>query len=347
MERTDKKLEYQMKRQATSLQTGKMPGNTELMISTGSTLLDLAISGERKYGGGIPGGVLVELFGPEGSGKTVLLCEIAGAIQRQSGDIMFNDPEARLNNKFAELFDFDTSSIVVNQPDTVTEVITSVQKWKPKTEAKVHGIMTDSLAALSTSMEMDNEDGDKMGMRRAKEFSEGLRKICRILQQKNYIMVCSNQIRVNAGASAYAEQFTTPGGKAMGFYSSLRLRFHKPDKIMKEKTIGGKTWKEAVATKVKVECYKNSISVPYRSAEVYINFNYGIDDIRANLQFVKDYTGSKIYIVDKDTPLSNVMETAIEMVETRGLEKQLKKETIRLWLVIQEKFKTNRKKKVR
>jgi recombination protein RecA len=320
-------------------------GNDEIMISTGSTLLDLAISGKRKKGGGLPGGILVEIFGPESSGKTVLLCEIAGAIQRKSGDVLFHDPEARLNKQFAKLFDFNTDSIEINEPDTVTEMIESIRNWKPK-EGTINGIFADSLAALSTRLELDDENGDKMGMRRAKEFSEGLRKVCRILKQNNYLMVCSNQIRDNADAMAFGEKFSVPGGKAMAFYSSVRLRFFKPEKEYKKKSIAGKEVKKVIGTKVKVDVYKNSVDAPYRSAELYIMFDYGIDDIRANLQYLKNFSKEKVYHVGEKT-LNISLEKSINMVEEQGLEKTLKREVIKLWEQIDKEFEQNRKKKTR
>jgi len=93
-------------------------GDFGTIISTGSTLLDLAISGGRVRGGGLPGGILVEAFGPSGSGKTVLLSEIAGAVQRQNGEIMFADPEARLNKQFAAMFGLDLKDDDYSRPDT-------------------------------------------------------------------------------------------------------------------------------------------------------------------------------------------------------------------------------------
>ena len=349
MKRTNKKtsLAVQMKRHSKKKLEKKLyDGNTETMISTGSTLLDLAISGGRKRGGGLPGKILVEIFGPPGSGKTVFLCELAGAIQRAGGDIMFNDPEARLNKQFASMFDLDTKEISINQPDTVTEVINGIKNWKPKTKAKVHGIMTDSLAALSTKLEMDDPKGDKMGMRRAKEFSEGLRKICRILNQKNYLMVCSNQLRQKADAQKFEEQFTTPGGKALGFYASVRLRVFSPSKVKKKKTINEKEISRITGVKVKVEVYKNSVDAPYRTADVYIQFDYGIDDIRANLQYLKDFNKTTVYCLNKRS-LGDSMEKAISKIERLQLESELKEAVIDLWEEIENKFKVKRIKKRR
>ena len=109
-------------------------GNTETMISTGSTLLDLAITGGRVHGGGLPGGILVEIYGPKGCGKTVLLCEIGGAVQRQGGEVLFGDPEARLNKQFAKIFDLDADSMDYRMPDKVPELFGAVREWEPGTE---------------------------------------------------------------------------------------------------------------------------------------------------------------------------------------------------------------------
>lgn len=349
MKRTNKKPELasQIRRHSKKKETSKpYAGNTETMISTGSTLLDLAISGGRKRGGGLPSKILVEIFGPPGSGKTVLLCEIAGAIQRIGGDIMFNDPEARLNKQFASMFDLNTKKIIINQPDTVTEIIDGIKVWKPKTKAKVHGIATDSLAALSTKLEMDDPKGDKMGMRRAKEFSEGLRKICRIINQKNYLMVCSNQIRQNAGAGKFEEQITTPGGKALAFYASVRLRVFSPIKVKKKIKIKGKEVTRVTGVKAKIEVYKNSVDAPYRTADIYIQFDYGIDDIRANLQYLKDFNKTTTYCLYKKS-LGDSMEKAISTIERLNLEKELKEAVIDLWEEIEEMFKVKRIKKRR
>lgn len=323
----------------------ELDGDMTKTISTGSTLLDLAISGGRKRGGGIPSGILVEIFGPSGSGKTVLLCEIAGGVVRQGGDVMFNDPEARLNKQFARLFDLDIHSIEYSQPNTVPEVFKPIRKWSPK-EGKVNGIFTDSLAALSTDLEMDKEEGDKMGMRRAKEFSEELRKTCRILSEKNLLLVASNQLRENT--SGFGPKYKSPGGEAIGFYSSLRLRtlFPKEPKIISKKTIAGKEVSRVVGVKINVEVFKSSVWEPYRTAPLIIYFNYGIDDIRANLQFIKDYTKATSYELDGQI-LGQSMDKAIQVVEGADLERTIRRNVIDLWEEIEEKFKVERKAKKR
>jgi protein RecA len=321
--------------------------NLERTISTGSTLLDLAIAGGRTREGGLPGGMLVEIFGPSQTGKTVLLCEIAGDIQRKGGAIKFSDPEARLNKQFAKLFDLDIDTIEYDRPNTVPEVFAPIHTWEPKGEKGViHGLVADSLAALSTDLEMEKEDGDKMGMRRAKEFSEQLRKAARVIASKNLLVVCSNQVRENADAGPYGAKYSTPGGLAVGFYASTRLRMMGSEKLYKETTFKGKKVKKVVGIKTMVEVFKNSVWESFHQAPVYIQFDYGIDDVRANLQYIKDYSGKSFYSLG-ETKLSNEMAEAISLIEENEWEGQLKEQVIDLWNSIEKKMATTRKPKQR
>lgn len=321
----------------------KLEGNTEQMISTGSTLLDLAITGGRIRGGGIPGGILVEIFGPSGSGKTVLLCEIAGAIKRAHGEVMFKDPEARLNKQFAKIFDLDIDTIQYDTPNTVPEVFKPVRDWEPDNTKIINGVFADSLAALSTDMEM--EDSDKMGMRRAKEFSEELRKTCRIITKNNLLMVCSNQVRENIGVK-FGLKYKSPGGEAMGFYSSLRLRIIGASKIKKKIIVAKKEVFRVIGVEANIEVFKSSIWAPYRQALVTILFDYGIDDIRDNLQYLKTFKKLPFYEINENK-VGKSIEDAIEVVEDADLEKELKEEVIDLWEFIEGKFKQERKPKKR
>ena len=343
------KLSEQMKRnnapkEKAVIEEEVLEGNTEIMISTGSTLLDLAICGGRKRGGGIPGGIFVDVFGPSGAGKTVVLCVIAGDIMRKGGDVRFDDPEARLNTEFSKLFGLNMEEISYATPDKVTEIFENIRNWQPKSATAINGTFTDSLAALSTDMEMDKDDGDKMGMRRAKEFSEGFRKNARILKEKNYIMVASNQVRDNQDmANKFSPKFKSTGGQAIGFYASLRLRVSNPEKIFKEVKVAGKTVKRAIGVQSTFEVFKNSTWKPYRNAPVTIIFDYGIDDIRENLQYLKDYTGASKYMIN-DTELNVSLDKSISLVEEKGLQQQLKNAVIDLWEDIESKFSSERKK---
>ncbi len=350
MERTRKKpLSAQIKekhekeKESPSVNPNEYDGDSKHVISTGSTLLDLAISGGRFQEGGIPSGILVEIFGPPSAGKTVLLCQIAAGIQKRGGQIMFHDPEARLDKQFAKLFGVEIDDIDYTTPDTIPQVFESVRKWHPEKDNTIHAVLADSLAALSTDMEMGDK-GDKMGMRRAKEFSEELRKTCRIIKQQNLLMICSNQIRQNLDAGPWGQKYKSPGGESIGFYSSLRLRCKNPKKINKKRTIAGTEHKRVVGTETEIEVFKSSVWEPFHSAPVSIIFDYGIDQIRDNLKFIKDNTKNTTYMIG-DQKLDKSIFQSIRIIEEDALEQELKKEVIELWNEIEDKFKEERKPK--
>jgi protein RecA len=315
--------------------------NWGCMISTGSTLLDLAICGQRKKWGGLPTGILVEIAGESSSGKTALLTEIAARGQKKGGDIFFCDPEARLDKEYAEITGLNIRDLGhYEQPDTVTEVFELYNGWGVDPEVP-NVFACDSLAALSTKMEM--EDGDKMGMRRAKEFSEGLRKTCRSFAKKNVLMVCSNQIR-DGGPNGSK---TIPGGNAVPFYSSVRMRVspgYPKSKIVKEKTIRGAKQKKVIGIQSLVKITKNSLDDPFREVPIFLVFGYGIDDVRGNLTWYKESNNSKKFLLPDGTEQSSI-DKAIEYVEENGLEKKLRIAVRKLWLEIEESFKTQRKPK--
>jgi recombination protein RecA len=320
--------------------------NVDQVISTGSTLLDLAISGKRRYGGGMPGGIVVEIFGPSGVGKTALLAELCASAQTKGGDVQFNDPEARLDMEYSRIYGMELNKKNYDQPRTVLEVFKNIRKWKPSgEEGAIHVSANDSLAALSTDLEMDNDEGDKRGQRRAKEFSEGFRKTIGTVAANNWLIVCSNQIR----QGEYG--VTTPGGEAIKFYSSTRIEI-KPAKSSKiEKTtkvdIEGtaKEVSKIIGIRSMCKVVKSSVDEPYREAPISILFGYGLDDVRENLQYVKDMTGSTKY--NCITKEYQSMENAIRHIEENKLELKLKNKVIGIWEKIESAFDTNRKKKDR
>jgi len=348
MERAKKpeKLSQQMKKRVEKpiVKKEKYPdGDFGQVISTGSTLTDLAISGGRIRGGGIPGGIFMEVFGPESSGKSALLCEIGGNIQRQGGLIQYHDPESRLDRQFSQMFGVSIDDENYHQPNTVTQVFKSINNWEPlPNDKRIHGIIADSLAALSTDMEMEKEEGDKMGGRRGKEFSEGFRKAARLIKDNNYLLACSNQLR-DTFASIGAKK-ESPGGNAIKFYASLRLTTRILKYIRKTIIVHGKDVERVLGVNIEIKVVKSSVWKPLRTAPITILFDYGIDDIRQNLQFIKDYTSNTIYTLGKDN-LSKSMDEAIKIVENDGLESKLKEEVIDLWESIEEKFKVERKPK--
>lgn len=320
-------------------------GNTEKMIPTGSTLLDLAICGTRVRGGGIPSGVAVEIFGGKSAGKTVLMCEIAGSVQRNGGDAIFNDPEARLDKEFAKLFDMRITDKTIKEPDTIAEVFECFDNWKPVGKSP-HAIIADSIAALCTKEEMESTAGYD-GAKRANEFSQGFRRFARLIKHNDYIMVFSNQIRSTMNAKAFAKQTKATGGYAPGFYASIRLEMVRKSFIKKEKTVHGKKQKATIGAITGIYVEKSSVDKGYRDADIYIMNDYGIDDLRANLVFLKQNSKHRKYSIDGDEIFGDSIDDAIEYCEENNLEPDVREAVIDLWEEIQAAFVQERKKKWR
>jgi len=323
------------------------------VVSTGSTLLDLAISGERLRGGGIPNGIVMEIYGPSGKGKTALLSEICGCAQAKGGDIFIADPEARLDKEYARIYGVELRKDNYSRPDTVPEMFQGIWDWKPKPKKSdavcVYG--GDSLAALSTDMEM--EDKDKMGMKRAKDFSEWMRKTCRVIANNGWLIPLTNQIRGGTDGEF------TPGGVAIEFYSTIRIRVGSPYPmgwpVVRTVTVGHKEQKEIVGIRSRCAIKKNTAGIPYRDADIWIMFGYGIDDVRGNLQYMKDNASHEITnkktgeitlgaynwypCIDKQI---QGLDQAVEYIEKEGHQKRLKDQVIDLWKKIHGALQTER-----
>jgi RecA/RadA recombinase len=225
-----------------------------------------------------------------------------------------------------------------SRPDTVTEVFNRVWTKGPK-NSPLHIWGVDSLAALSTKLEM--ETADKMGMRRAKEFSEGLRKSCRMIANNPWIMACTNQVRQSETGEV------VPGGNAFPYYSTIRLRVSpvKEWQVVKKVSFHNKEHSKITGIKSKVVVKKSSYDEPFRECTIFIIFNYGIHDIMTNLQFLKDTLGLSMYpAVDKEY---HILEQAVRYIEKQGLELQVREEVKQVWNELQDKFHIDRKPKVR
>jgi len=310
-------------------------GDFTKMISTGSTLLDLAISGEKIRGGGIPGGILLELYGPSSAGKTALLAEISANVQNQGGEIQFLDPEARLDKSYAEIYGVHLSDDEnYFMPETVQEVMDHIWDWEPSDSKKINLIGTDSIAALCSKMQMDGTD--KRGQAAAKEFSQGLRKLCVRIRRSNWIIAFTNQVRQGDSGEV------TPGGMAVPFYSSLRMRIGPPGGskyITKEAKLRGTKVEGTLGIRSRVKITKSTVGNPFRMADVYIVFGYGLDDIRANLVYCKQFTDGDYDCFGKKYRFIN---PAINHIESNNLQDKLKERTIDIWQEVQEKLKVTR-----
>lgn len=323
-----------------------VPTNFDTTVSTGSTLLDLTISGGRLERGGIPGGIIVEIFGPSGAGKSALLSELAASTQNRGGVVKFEDPEARLDLSYSEIYGISVKDrFEYHRPNTVSELFTQeIWGWKPPSNDFINMIAADSLAALSTNMEMEKDEGDKMGMRRAKEFSEGLRKTCRLIAENNWLIACSNQLRTSDGGND-----VTPGGKGVPYYASLRISikpaFPTSKIILKRKAPSGKDIEKIIGIYSEAFIAKSSVDDPYRKCPVSIIFGHGIDTVRDELQYHKDMMGGSNYDVFDRTYAA--MNQAIAHIEEKGYERRLQDRTIEVWNTVQKKFAIERKPKSR
>lgn len=363
--------------QAPPQQVEKGLTDWSVTASTGSTLLDKAISGLKCRYGGLPGRMIMEISGPPGSGKTTLMAEIMGSIQRLGGEIRVDDPEARLDEQYCRRMGVhlpmveDKSGLLVpdpevySQPDTVTDVIETIigpledregktrrsiyRAWTPDPKS-INGYGVDSLASLSTRMEM--EQGDKMGQRRAKELSQGMRLISRRVHKYNLLLVFTNQLRDNVDGGQWAPKKITPGGNAIPFYSSVRIMLSSMGKLRKDAK------SDPYGKLIKAEVTKNSKDIEWRSAPIYLIFGYGIDDIRANLQWLKD-NGA----FDEPDPKTGVMkkagsyrvgdkkyiglDLAVEAVEAQNLEQEIRDMVVDLWDQLEAEKRPYRKEKAR
>lgn len=350
----------------------KYDGDISRVISTGSTLLDLEIMGKRVRGGGIPGGILVEIYGPNSGGKTVLMSEIAGGIQRQKGMVKFFDAEARLSKKFAEIFNFSVDDCEFGIPNQVADVFLPLMKWHPDGQEcigeynrrkkkcrdcsdserceefdlnnrPIHGVFIDSFAQLCGELEKEDDEIDKRGSARAKEFSQWMRKLAPKITANKWLIVGSNQIRDNQKAKTdFDPKYITPGGNAVPHAASLRLEISPASRLRSEKTINGKKVFVEYGHCSKVKIIKNTVSGQKGSAEIQICIDYGIDDITANLQYLKKFSpGSSYWTGD------NSIDDAVDTVERDNLELELREAVIDMWEDIQGQFKRERKAKRR
>ena len=292
----------------------------------------------------------------------MILAEICGSTQRhptKPGDAQILDPEGRLDKEFSEMcgLSVQDKGFVYKRPNTVTEMFAEMYGFKSK-KPGIAVTATDGLAALSTEMELGvDKDGeftfegeDKFGGRRAKEYSQGFRKFGRFIASDDRLLIASNQIRDDFKTGGT----TTTGGHGIKHYSSLRVevkQLWKGWKIERNRTFRteksgsteGKKISQVVGAVSNCFVKKSSIDAPFREAQIFIVFKYGIDDVRGNLQYLKDMLKLGKYEF-RDLSATG-MDMMIQKVEEAGLVKELKEEVILLWGEIDEIFETDRKPK--
>ena len=248
-------------------------------ISTGSIGLDLALGI-----GGVPKGRVVEIYGPESSGKTTLTLQITAECQKEGGVCAFIDAEHALDVGYAKNLGVDVDNLLVSQPDYGEQALDIVETIARS--GAVDLIVIDSVAALTPKVELEGEMTDQQVGVQARLMSKALRKLTGVLHKMNCTVIFINQIRMKIGMMGYGSPETTTGGNALKFYASVRIDIRRIATLKQaEQPIGNRT---------KAKIVKNKVAPPFKQAEFDIMFGEGISKYGE----LVDY-GVKLDIIDK------------------------------------------------
>jgi len=287
-------------------------------ISTGSLGLDLALGI-----GGIPEGRVVEIYGPESSGKTTLTLHIIAESQRKGGVCAFIDAEHALDVGYAKNLGVDVENLLISQPDYGEQALDIVETIARS--GAVDLIVIDSVAALTPKVEIEGEMGDQQVGVQARLMSKALRKLTGVLHKMNCTIIFINQIRMKIGTMGYGSPETTTGGNALKFYASVRIDIRKIATL--------KQGESQIGNRVKAKVIKNKVAPPFRQAEFDIMFGEGISKEGE----LVDY-GVKLDIIDKSGAWFSFEDT--KLGQGRENVKQKFKDEPELAKKIEEKIKS-------
>lgn len=246
--------------------------------STGSLKIDAALGI-----GGLPYGRIVEIFGPESSGKTTLSLSVIAEAQKAGKTCLFIDAENALDVSYARKLGVDVNKMIISQPDSGEQALNIAETMA--NSGAVDIIVVDSVAALVPRAELEGEVGDSHVGLAARMMSQGLRKLTGVVKKNNVLLIFINQIRMKIGVM-YGSPETTTGGNALKFYASVRLDIRKVTSLKKNEDVYG--------NEVKVKVIKNKVAPPFKEAVTEIIFNQGFNRVGEILDIAV-----KLNVVDK------------------------------------------------